>query len=329
MHTKIVATIGPNSSSLPTLKKLVEAGMDIARINCSHATPIEIRQRVTRIRTAAKAVHRRVEVMLDLQGPRLRVSNVPSTGRVLRDGEVVVFDTKLAHHRQSIHIDDPYLHQDIKVGHPLFLANGLMELMVTKVYETSIHARVVRGGLLLNRKGVNVPQTKLTTSGLTPKDILDVQRGLDAGVDLIALSFVQSAKDVQQLRALTKGRVGIVAKIEMAVALGHLTEIIKTSDMIMVARGDLGCEVPPEEVPFLQKKMVKLANKHRRPAIVATQMMISMVSAPHPTRAEVSDVANAVLDGAAMVMLSDETAAGQYPVEAVTTMHRIIRRAEG
>ena len=329
MQTKIIATVGPHSSSAPMLKKLMMAGMDVVRINCSHATPPEIRQRVKTIRAVAKALHRNVEIMLDLQGPRLRVSNVSSKGRLLVEGENVIFDTTLTTHRGVLHIEDPYLHQDIQVGHPLFLANGLLELMVTKVFDTTIHARVVRGGLLLNRKGVNVPQTTLTTSGLTPKDVKDVAIGMAAGVDTIALSFVQSAKDVNDLRKLVTKKTKIVAKIEMAVALTRLKEIIAASDSIMVARGDLGCEVPQEDVPFLQKEMIVLANKHHKPAIVATQMMISMVNAPHPTRAEVSDVANAVLDGAAYVMLSDETAAGQYPVEAVATMRRIVTRAEG
>lgn len=328
MRTKIIATIGPNSSSRPVLKKLIAAGMDIARINCSHATPPEIFKRVSDIRSAAHSQGRRIQIMIDLQGPRLRVSNISKNGRVLCENEMVVFDTTPTTHRGVLHIEDPYLHQDIRVGHQLFLANGVLELLVTKVFHTSIHARVVRGGLLLNRKGVNVPQTKLTTAGLTPKDMADVKHGLAAGVDLVAMSFVQTAKDIESLRRLTGQRVGIVAKIEMAVALSHLKEIIKASDMIMVARGDLGCEVPPEEVPFLQKKIIKLANRHHRPSIVATQMMISMVNATHPTRAEVSDVANAVLDGANMLMLSDETAAGQFPVAAVATMHRIIRRAE-
>jgi len=328
MSTKIVATVGPLSSTTPVLRGMMSAGMDVARINCSHATPSEIRKRVEKIRHLAKLSHRRVDIMLDLQGPRLRVDNIPLAGRMLREGEMVIFDTTPTTKRGVIHIEDPYLHQDIVAGHPLFLANGQLELLVTKVFETTIHAKVIRGGLLLNRKGVNVPQTVLTTSGLTPKDIADVATGLEVGVDMIALSFVQSGKDIEHLRSLVGRKVKIVAKIEMAVALQHLTAITKASNLIMVARGDLGTEVPPEDVPFLQKKMIKTARRLHRPSIVATQMMISMVNAPHPTRAEVSDVANAVLDGTDYVMLSDETAAGKYPVEAVATMQRIVRRAE-
>lgn len=328
MRTKIIATLGIHSSTTPILKAMIAAGMDIARINCSHATPPEIRQRVRSVRRIATSMHRKVEILLDLQGPRLRVNNVPPEGRVLKPDDVVIFDTRPTSHPGILHIDDPYLHQDIKVGQPLYLANGEFKVLVTKVFETSIHARVVRGGRLLNRKGINVPQTPLTTSGLTPKDIKDLNIGLGVGVDYVAMSFVQTAADIKSLRKLVGRKAKLVAKIEMAVALRYLTEIVKASDVIMVARGDLGIEVLHEEVPFLQKKMIKIARKHRRQAIVATQMMMSMVNAKHPTRAEVSDVANAVLDGATHVMLSDETAAGKYPVETVAAMHRIVQRAE-
>lgn len=328
MSTKIIATIGPSSATQVTLQQMIDAGMDIARINCSHGSPTDIRSKITLIRRTAKAMHRRVEILLDLQGPRLRVNNVPPSGRILKPGELVIFDTQPTKRRGVLHIDDPYLHQDIKVGHPLYLANGEFKVMVKKVFQTTIHTRVIRGGLLLNRKGINVPQTPLTTSGLTPKDVNDLQVGLAAGVDYVAMSFVQDAGDIIALRKLVGRKAKLIAKIEMAVALQHLTEIIKASDVIMVARGDLGIEVLHEEVPFLQKHMIKLARKHRRQAIVATQMMMSMVNAKHPTRAEVSDVANAVLDGATHVMLSDETAAGQFPVETVAAMRRIVRRAE-
>lgn len=328
MRTKIIATLGLHSSTTPILKGMIAAGLDIARINCSHAKPDEIRARVKLVRRIAKQMHRRVDVLLDLQGPRLRVNNVPPEGRILTPGEMVIFDTKPTARPGVLHIDDPYLHLDIKAGHPLYLANGEFKVMVKKVFETSIHARVIRGGRLLNRKGINVPQTPLTTSGLTPKDINDLKVGLAADVDYVAMSFVQSAADIKALRKLVGRRAKLVAKIEMAVALKHLTAILRASDAIMVARGDLGIEVLHEEVPFLQKKMIKIARRHRRPAIVATQMMMSMVNAKHPTRAEVSDVANAVLDGATHVMLSDETAAGKYPVETVAAMRRIVRRAE-
>lgn len=328
MATKIIATLGVHSSTTPVLTKMISAGMDIARINCSHAKPEEIRARVQLVRRLATKMHRRVKVLLDLQGPRLRVSNVPPEGRMLFPGELVIFDTQRTSRPGVLRIDDPYLHLDIKAGHPLYLANGEFKVMVKKVFDTSIHARVIRGGRLLNRKGINVPQTPLTTSGLTPKDLQDLSVGLAMKVEYIAMSFVQSAADVESLRRLVGRRAKIVAKIEMAVALKHLTAIVRASDGIMVARGDLGIEVLHEEVPFLQKKMIAVARRHHRQAIVATQMMMSMMNAKHPTRAEVSDVANAVLDGATHVMLSDETAAGNYPSETVAAMRRIVRRAE-
>jgi len=266
--------------------------------------------------------------MLDLQGPRLRVGMLPKQGRVLQEGEIVSFDTKPTSSKSIIHIDDPYLHSDIQVGHPLFLSSGQMELIVTKVQGTKITARVVHGGHLFSRKGVNVPGTKLTTSGLTDKDIEDVRVGVEAGVDYIALSFVQSAEDITRLREMLPKKIKIIAKIEMAMALHHIESILTASDGIMVARGDLGIELPAEEVPFVQKRLIRQAIWHNKPVIVATQMLLSMTDHPHPTRAEVSDVANAVLDRADAVMLSDETASGRYPREAVAMMTKIVTRAE-
>lgn len=328
MRTHLIATIGPSSDDPKILNALVKAGMTIARINASHATPQEIRRRTKLLRTIAAKHKKKLKIMLDLQGPRLRVGVLPQQGRVLVEGETVLFDTNGSTKRGVIHIDDPYLHSDIQAGHPLFLSSGQMELVVTKVAGTQIETKVVRGGHLFSRKGVNVPGTTLTTSGLTDKDRQDVKYAIEAGVDLIALSFVQSVKDIQALRDLLPKKIGIIAKIEMAVVLQRMEEVFQASDGIMVARGDLGIELPPEEVPFVQKSLVRQAMWHNKPSIVATQMLISMTDHPHPTRAEVSDVANAVMDGADAVMLSDETASGSYPVEAVTTMAKIIARTE-
>lgn len=327
MRTHLIATIGPSSDDPKILTALVKAGMTIARINASHATPQEIRRRTKILRTIAAKHKKKLRIMLD-QGPRLRVGVLPQQGRVLVEGETVVFDTNGSTKHGVIHIDDPYLHSDIQVGHPLFLSSGQMELVVTKVTGTQIETKVVRGGHLFSRKGVNVPGTTLTTSGLTDKDRQDVKYAVEAGVDLIALSFVQSVKDIEALRELLPKKIGIIAKIEMAVVLQRMEEVFQASDGIMVARGDLGIELPPEEVPFVQKSLVRQAMWHNKPSIVATQMLISMTDHPHPTRAEVSDVANAVMDGADAVMLSDETASGSYPVEAVTTMAKIIARTE-
>lgn len=328
MRTHIIATIGPASSSPAVLRALMASGMRIARINCSHTNPKELQQRIALIRRVAKSSGHRVAIMVDLQGPRLRVTNVGAKGRVLREGEIVHFDTRSVQDARILHIADPYLHEDIRVGHPIFLANGLIELMVSSIQGTRITGRVVRGGHLFNRKAVNVPHTKLTTSGLTDKDILDVAVAVATKVEYVALSFVQTEHDVLRLRELVGEDMKIVAKIEMALALKHLSSIIRASNLVMVARGDLGSEIPVEDVPWVQKQILKKARLYVRPGIVATQMLISMVDAPHPSRAEVSDVANAVADGAGYLMLSDETAAGKYPVEAVRMMAKIIERAE-
>ncbi len=328
MKTKIVATIGPSSNDAKTIGLMLEAGMDVARINCSHSNPKQIRDWTKLIRRVAKQNHRRVKIMVDLQGPRLRVGVLPKKGRRLHAGEIVTFDTNGNTKRGVIHVDDPYLHNDIEVGHPMFLANGQIELMITSVHGTTFQAKVVHGGHLFSHKAVNMPGTRLTTSGLTNKDIADAKTGLSVGVEQVALSFVQSSADVKALRKIVGKKMTIIAKIEMAMALNHIDGILRATDQMMVARGDLGAEVPVEDVPFLQKHLIHESHRHHRPTIVATQMLISMVDNIHATRAEVSDVANAVLDKTDAVMLSDETAAGKYPVEAVAMMHKIVERAE-
>jgi len=214
------------------------------------------------------------------------------------------------------------------VGHPVFLANGDMELLVRRVSGVKISAEVVRGGVLYSRKAVNVPHTKLSVSGLTAKDVKDLKFGLKHGVDFIAISFVQSAQDVLKAKKLVGGRARIIAKIETALSLKDIDNIIQAADGIMIARGDLGIEVPEERLPFIQKNLIRHAAWHGKPSITATQMLTSMVNHPHPTRAEVSDVANAVWDGTDAVMLSDETASGKYPVQSLYMMAKIVKQAE-
>lgn len=328
MRTKIIATIGPRSESKPVLRELIAAGMDIARMNFSHCTYPEYRKRVATIRDLSKRMRKRVAILQDLKGPRIRVGELPKSGRELKDGERVIFTTAAQGPKGSIHIDDPYLHLDMKRGEPIFLTNGIMELTVERVVGEVITAKVVRGGTLFSRKAVNVPATNLTTSGLTEKDIEDVRFALGVGVDYVALSFVQSAKDVEKLRAIVGKKAKLIAKIERGIALKNIDQIIQASDGIMVARGDLGTEVPVEQVPFIQKNLIRHAAWHDRSSIAATQMLSSMIDHPHPTRAEVSDIANAVWDGADAVMLSDETAAGEYPVEALRVMVKVVAQAE-
>jgi pyruvate kinase len=329
MRTKIIATIGPKSESPEMLRKLILAGVDVARMNFSHCTYDEYIARRDAIKVICEEEKQEVKIMMDLKGPRLRVGNLPEEGRELRKDEEVVFTTdKKEEAGNIILIEDPYLHADISEGDPLFLANGAMELKVSKVSGTKIHASVITGGTLFSRKAVNVPMTTLTTSSLSDKDIDDVQFGLKEGVDYIALSFVQSAEDVEKLRALVGDKAKIISKIERPIAVKNIDSIIRVSDAIMIARGDLGIEIPMEEIPTIQKHLIRHAAWHNTGSIVATQMLLSMIENNHPTRAEVSDVANAVFDGADSVMLSDETASGDYPVEAVETMAKIVRKAE-
>ncbi|MBI2278468.1 MAG: pyruvate kinase [Candidatus Brennerbacteria bacterium] len=331
-HTKIIASVGPRSESEEAIEALIHHGTDIVRSNFSHCTHGEYRKRKALIEKAARRLKKNVPIMQDLQGPRIRVGNLPEKGIELEEGKTYVF----AFHNgakikfpEVIPIDDPYLHADIKKGDPFYLANAAMELLVTKVSGKRIAAKVLRGGILLPHKGINVPQTKLKRGGLTPKDVRDVKFALREGVDYVALSFVQSAEDVEKLRRIVgKRSVKIIAKIERAFALQSIDEIIRAADGIMVARGDLGIELPFEEVPLIQKDLVRHAHWHGKPAIIATQMLSSMINHPTPTRAEVSDIANAVFDGADAVMLSDETAAGEHPVKSVLTMRKIVRRAE-
>lgn len=327
MQTKIIATIGPKSESPEVLKALVREGMDVARMNFSHCTHEEYDSRVVHLRKFSKVLKREVKILQDLKGPRIRVGELPADGLRLKDGEEICFSTDKKNSAGCIFMDDPHIHLDLKSGDPIYLANGAMETEVKKIVGRKIFCRVVRGGVLHSRKAVNAPHTKLTTSGLTKKDIDDVKFGLRRGVDYVAMSFVQSAKDVEHLRKLVGNKAKIISKIESAVGLGNIEEIVKASDAIMIARGDLGVEMPMEKIPFIQKHLTQLAIWHNKGVIAATQMMSSMIEHDHPTRAEVSDIANAVWDGVDAVMLSDETAAGRYPIEAIKAMAKVVREA--
>ncbi len=327
MRTKIIATIGPSSASKEKIEAFVSAGMDIARLNFSHGTYESFAEWIALIRSAEQTVGRPVRILQDLQGPRIRVGDLPKEGIKLVENELVSFSTKKSD-TGGIFIDHARLHIDIEVGDPIYLANGEMELIAERVEGSRIEARVIRGGILHSRKGVNVPRTKLSNSGLTAKDIRDAQFGLEQGVDMIAISFVQSADDVHHLRKIVGDRAQIVAKIETALAIEHMNSITRASDAIMIARGDLGIEVPIETLPVVQKGLIRHAQWYGKGTITATQMLISMVNHPRPTRAEVSDVANAVWDGSDAVMLSDETASGNYPLEALETMVKVVHNAE-
>lgn len=333
MLTKIIATIGPKSDSQKELSALLTAGVDIVRVNFSHATYDQYKRIQKIVNRFNVESERKVSIMLDLQGPRIRVGQMPDGGIVMKAEENYSFVySKKAYVKKGdlVPIDSPDLYKDIKKGEMLFLCNGAIELKVTSVKNKVISATVVNGGVLSSRKGINVPDTNIKKGGMTAKDLKDAKFGIKAGMDYIALSFVQTANDVMRLRKILgkKSKVKIISKIERGIALKNIDRIISASDAIMVARGDLGIEVPIEDLPIIQKNLVRHAHWHDRPAIIATQVMTSMIKNPHPTRAEISDIANAVFDGADMVMLSDETTVGDYPLEAVQLLKKVIERSE-
>lgn len=329
MNPKIIATIGQNSDNYETLKSMAKAGMEIARLNFSHATTEQWKRVSGYLKKIKKEIGISIKMMLDLQGPRIRVGELPHEIEMV-SGEVYSFSHKKNNiAKKEIFINHPRLAKDIKVGAPFYLANGLIELVVIRVKRGRIFVRVEHGGVLFPKKGVNVPETNLSTGGITKKDLIDARFGADNGADFICLSFVQSGADLEKVRkALGKKKITLIAKIERGIALDLIDDIIQRSDGIMVARGDLGVEIAIEELPIIQKELIRHAHWHKKPAIVATEMLVSMVNRPRPTRAEAADVANAVFDGADAVMLSDETSFGNYPVEAVKTMKKIVYRAD-
>lgn len=336
MKTKIITTIGPKSESPEIVRRMIDAGVDMFRFNFSHTAPEQFLRVAKAIRQAARESGKEVMIMQDLQGPRIRVGRLPDEGVMLADGQEIGFtvgETELA--KKLIKIDDKELFKDMRKGDPLFLANGSIELEVTAVKGGVIWCRVIQGGLLTSNKGVNVPGTSLKRGGLTAKDISDVKFALKTKqLDYVALSFVQSAEDVAKLRAVIrkeagpKNKVKIISKIERGVALKDIDRIIFESDAIMFARGDLGIEVPVENLPIIQKNIVRHAHWHNTPVIIATQVLTSMITNQNPTRAEVSDISNAIFDRGDAVMLSDETAVGAYPIEAVKILKKVIRRTE-
>lgn len=325
MNTRIVATIGPKSQNYETLKEMVINGVNIVRINFSHATYDQYYRIKNNLDKIKAETGFEVKIMFDLQGPRIRIGHLAHEVE-MREGEIYSFSHLGGNvDNLEIPIDDDTLAKDIKSGDPLYLANGDLELRVLEVREGRIFAQVERGGLLLSRKAINVPKTILHRDVLTSKDLEDIKFAQEVEPDYIALSFVQNGDNVRRLKqVLGPNSIEIIVKIERAAALDYIDEIIRESDGLMIARGDLGIEAPLEDLPIIQKNLIRHAHWHNKPAIVATQMMSSMISHVRPTRAEVSDVANAIFDGADAVMLSDETAAGDYPIETIKMIKRII-----
>jgi pyruvate kinase len=326
-RTKIVATLGPAWASPSQLSNLLDAGVNVVRINASHGTPA-IRERwITELKSVLAARRSSAAILLDLQGPRIRVGNLPVPLR-LEQGQDVIFAREAEARPGDIPTTYDDLAKDIVPGSRILLDDGLLEVAVTAIDGHRVRGVVVYGGDLKSHKGMNLPGIEVSAPALTDRDREDVRRAIDMGVDFIALSFVRRREDMEELRALVPRTIRLVAKIEKDTAVRNLSSIIEASDAIMVARGDLGVELPFEEVPLMQKRLIREANLQGKTVITATQMLESMVHAPRPTRAEASDVANAILDGTDAVMLSAETAVGEFPVESVRAMDRIAREME-
>lgn len=332
-RTKIVCTLGPSSSDAKTIRALIDAGMDVARLNFSHGTHEDHGRLISIVRDQAAAVGRVIPVMMDLQGPKIRIGTIPDGPVYLEKGDLVEL-TGLPIERSTskrLYIDYATLSQDVSVGKKVLIDDGHLELVVTELRGETVVAEVIIGGIVTSRKGVNLPNIKTTSPALTDKDLTDIEFGLKSEVDLIALSFVRAPADVDDLL----GRIGspderpaVISKIEKPEAVDQFDEILALSDGIMVARGDLGIEMRLSQIPGTQKAIIRKCIQAAKPVITATQMLESMIGNARPTRAEVSDVANAVIDGSDAVMLSGETAAGDFPVRAVKVMAGIIEEIE-
>jgi pyruvate kinase len=326
---KIIATIGPASANEHTLAALFEAGADVFRINMSHASHDSMRDQVRMIRAVQAGARRPIGILLDLQGPKLRIGLFKDRVAKLAKGAQFTLDSNPEPGDPTrVCLPHPEILRALRPGHTLLIDDGKVRLHVIEADETHAKALVDVAGEISNRKGVSLPDTEIPVSPMTDKDRADLEAGLDAGVDWVAVSFVQRPEDVAEVKKLTRGRAAVMSKIEKPQAIARLDEIVEISDGLMVARGDLGVEMPLEKVPGLQKRISRIARRLGKPVVVATQMLESMINAPVPTRAEVSDVATAVFEGADAVMLSAESAAGQYPVEAVSTMNRIAEEIE-
>ena len=329
--TKIIATIGPSSSDINILKEMIIAGVDVVRLNFSHGEKEFHKQIIKNVRKITEELQVPICILQDLQGPKIRVGEILNDSIELKDNEElkIVFKNVVGDSR-VISIDNDILY-DIKSNERILIDDGRIELKVTSSSKNEVLTKIIRGGILLPRKGINFPDSNISVSSITEKDIEDLHFGLDNDVDWIALSFVRSEKDIKLLRKMIRERgkkTRIIAKIEKPQAIKNIDKIIKASDGLMVARGDLGVEMPMESVPIHQKKIVNKCNKAYKPVIIATQMLESMVEQKTPTRAESNDVANAVLDGADAVMLSAESATGNYPIIAVKSMEKIISSVE-
>ncbi|PZV19007.1 MAG: pyruvate kinase [Pseudanabaena sp.] len=332
-RTKIVATIGPASDSPDMIRKMLLAGMNVARLNFSHGNYEDHAERIKRLRSASEELNLPLMLLQDLQGPKIRVGDLPAEGMMLNEGDSLIL-VPIANYKgqpNTVGIDYPYVAEEAEPGTQVLLDDGLLELRVESIDGNAVQCQVVEGGLLKSHKGVNFPTLNLRMPSMTDKDKRDLDFGIEQGVDIISLSFVRKPEDIQTLKALLaeKGaNIPVLAKLEKPQAIANLEAIVNECDAIMVARGDLGVEMSPEKVPLIQKRIIQLCNQKGIPVITATQMLDSMIHNPRPTRAEASDVANAIMDGTDAVMLSGESAVGDYPLESVKMLARIATEVE-
>lgn len=331
-QTKVVCTLGPASKDKRVIKNLIQLGMNVARINFSHGTHKELRRIIQTVRSTASRLNKPVAILGDLQGPKIRIGEMPPEGVYLKRNVSFVLSTKkVMGSACGAYASYKYLAQDIKKGDEILLDDGLIRMSVVDISGREVKCKVMEGGVLCSHKGISLPGIPLRISSFTEKDKLDITVCAEMELDYIALSFVRSAKDIKSLKSFLKKKfhpIPVIAKLEKPQAINCLSEIMDTADGVMVARGDLGVEMPLDQVPILQKEIIKMANAKRIPVITATQMLESMTQHSRPTRAEVSDVANAIFDGTDAVMLSGETAVGKYPEKAVEVMVQIIKTAE-
>ena len=343
--TKIVATLGPSSDNLATVEELIQAGLDVARLNFSHGSYLNFKEIATNVRKAAKRHNRNVALLQDLQGPKIRLGRLPKEGVPIKKSTEIILSTAATKFTPTtskketprLPVQYKNLHKDVKKGSRLFIDDGLIQVEVTRVQGREIHCKVKTSGRLFPNKGINAPDSTITAQPFTKKDHQDLKFGLKLDVEYVALSFVRNAQDIKNLRRTIekynkslrkKHTPKIIAKIERKEALDNLDEIIEEVDGIMIARGDLGVEIKPELVPIAQKSIIKACNRVGKPVITATQVLNSMVENPRATRAEISDAANAVYDGSDAIMLSNETAVGKYPYKAVQTLSKTISAVE-
>lgn len=331
-NTKIICTLGPASEDIHTIEKMVRAGMNVVRLNFSHGTYEQFEKLIKNVREISRKLNTPIAIMQDLQGPKIRIGTLPQEGVEIKKGETVILTTRPEIGRKGlIPIQYKKLPKEVKEGHMILIDDGLIELEVKRTRSNTIFCKVITGGTIKTHKGINVPGADLSVSTITEKDKRDLKFALRLGIDYVALSFVKSGKDIVELKKLIKkypGDAKVIAKIERQEAVKNLEGIIRVADAIMVARGDLGIEIPAEMVPIVQKKIIEHSNLHGKPVITATQILQSMVESPRATRAEISDAANAVFDHTDALMLSNESAVGKYPVEAVETLSKVAATVE-